>query len=175
MTELIDLKEFLANKKIIHSETATKLTEGLTFLLENEKDADIITYNSTINFLINNVDILKINDEGNVYYEIPIERIGDIIDNIHLENFKGLNIEVCYMIGNRLFTTEKIKEFVICASIYTEFKLRLTFLEKPKNDDEFKIVFRNYLINTKDRQLLTRNPVKSEYINYIDGVAIVNF
>ncbi len=89
MTELIDLKEFLANKKNIHSETATKLTEGLTFLLENEKDADIITYNSTINFLINNVDILKINDEGNIYYEIPIERIGDIIDNIHLENFKG--------------------------------------------------------------------------------------
>ena len=54
MTEIIDLDNFLVNKKIIHSTTATKYIEGLTFFLNNEKNADIITYNSTINFLINN-------------------------------------------------------------------------------------------------------------------------
>ena len=175
MTDIIDLKEFLANKKIIHSEIATDFTKGLTFFLENEKDADIITYNSTINFLINNIDIFKTNNNGNVYYEIPIERAGDIIDNIHLENTGDLNIEICYMIGNRLFTNEKIKEFVMCASMYTEFKLRLTFLEKPKNNDEFKIIIRNHLINKKNKELLLKNLVKTEFINYIDGVALVNF
>ena len=71
------------------------------------------------------------------------------IINYELENINNLNIEVSYIIGNRLFTTEKIKEFVMCASIYTEFKLRLTFLEKPKNNDEFKIIIRNHLINKK--------------------------
>jgi len=175
MTEIIDLKEFLANKKIIHSEIATDFTKGLTFFLENEKDADIITYNSTINFLINNIDILKIDYRGLKYYEIPIERAGDIIDNIHLENTNNLNIEVSYIIGNRLFTTEKIKEFVMCASIYTEFKIRLTFLEKPKNNNEFKIVFKNHIINRKNRELLLKKPVKTEFINYLDGVALVNF
>ena len=47
----------------------------------------------------------------------PVRRnddIDDIIDNIHLENINNLNIEVSYIIGNRLFTTEKIKEFVPC-------------------------------------------------------------
>ena len=111
MTEIIDLDNFLVNKKIIHSTTATKYIEGLTFFLNNEKNADIITYNSTINFLINNIDILKIDYRGLKYYEIPIERAGDIIDNIHLENTGDLNIEICYMIGNRLVTNEKIKEF----------------------------------------------------------------
>ena len=175
MTEIIDLKEFLENKKIIHSTTATKYIEGLTFFLNNEKNADIITYNSTINFLINNIDIFKINDKGYKYYEISIERAGDIIDDIHLENTNNLNIEVSYIIGNRLFTTEKIKEFVMCASIYTEFKIRLTFLEKPKNNNEFKIVFKNYIINRKNRELLLKNPVKTKYINYINGIALVNF
>ena len=175
MTEIIDLDNFLVNKKIIHSTTATKYIEGLTFFLNNEKNADIITYNSTINFLINNIDIFKINDKGYKYYEILIEKTGDIIDDIHLENTNNLNIEVSYIIGNRLFTTEKIKEFVMCASIYTEFKIRLTFLEKPKNNNEFKIVFKNYIINRKNRELLLKNPVKTKYINYINGIALVNF
>jgi len=48
--EIIDLNDFLSNKKIIHCETATNYAEGLKFLLENEKDADIITYNSSMNF-----------------------------------------------------------------------------------------------------------------------------
>ena len=175
MTEIIDLKEFLENKKIIHSETATNFIKGLTFFLDNQKNTDIITYNSTINFLINNIDIFKINDKGYKYYDISIERASDIIDDIHLENTNNLNIEVSYIIGNRLFTTEKIKEFVMCASIYTEFKIRLTFLEKPKNNNEFKIVFKNYIINRKNRELLLKNPVKTKYINYMNGVALVNF
>ena len=63
----------------------------------------------------------------------------------------------------------------MCASIYTEFKIRLTFLEKPKNNNEFKIVFKNYIINRKNRELLLKNPVKTKYINYINGIALVNF
>jgi len=62
----------------------------------------------------------------------------------------------------------------MCASIYTEFKIRFTFLERPKIDDKFKITFRNYLINTKDRQILSHNPIKTEYISYLDGVSMVH-
>jgi len=169
--EIIDLEEFLSNKKRIHNENITNFNEGLVFLLENEKNTDIITYNSSINFLVYNVDMFKINKEGFLYHDFTIERVADIISDIQIENISNVKIEITYLIANKELTSEKIKEFVMCASIYTEFKVRITFLEKPKYNDIFKIIIKNYLLNTNDKQILSRNAIKTKNVIYNNGVA----
>ena len=112
-------------------------------------------------------NFIHIQDVANVFH-FAIENYDKMKKNVYNVGLSNANLSKEELL-------EKIKEFVMCASMYTEFKLRLTFLEKPKNNDEFKIIIRNHLINTKDRQLLTKKPVKTEFINYIDGVALVNF
>ncbi len=169
--EIIDLEEFLSNKKRIHNENITNFNEGLVFLLENEKNTDMITYNSSIKFLVYNVDMFKINKEGFLYHDFTIERVADIISDIQIENISNVKIEITYLIANKELTSEKIKEFVMCASIYTEFKVRITFLEKPKYNDTFKIIIKNYLLNTNDRQILSRNAIKTKNVIYNNGVA----
>jgi len=54
--------------------------------------------------------------------------------------------------------------------MYNDFKIRVTFLEKPNADDKFKVIMRNYLLNTEDRKLLSIGPIKCDDIIYFNGV-----
>jgi len=56
--------------------------------------------------------------------------------------------------------------------MYEDFQIRVTFLEKPKINDEFKILLRYYLINTVDRMKLATNRIETENFIYTNGVCI---
>jgi hypothetical protein len=169
MENTIILKDFLSSKRILHSDTASNYTDGLRFFIENENNSDITTYNYTKDFLLLNVDVLGKDKEGKYFYEYSVERFGDIVDNI---SSPDVNVQLTYYIGGIKYMPEEVNQFVIVSSMYHEFKIRITFMEKPTSDNEFKILLRYYLINTSDRQKLTMSKVITENIIYSNGMAI---
>ena len=129
----------------------------------------MITYNSVRHFSINNISILKLDNKGNYFYEFSVDRHGNIIDNIFLSHSPNVNIVLSYYIGGKKYSLEEVKKIVVCASIHYEFKIRVTFLEKTNFNDEFKIIMRNYILETGDRKRLATNPLKCDNIRYYNG------
>ena len=170
MSKFIDIYDFLSNRKIIHSETATNYSDGLMFFIENKEDADAITYNSVRHFSINNVNMLELDEKGNYFYEFSVDRFTDIIDNISFEKSPNLSSQFTYYIGGKRYLPNEVKKFVTCAAVYSEFKVRITFFEKPNANDEFKMIMRNYLLNTEYRKSLARSDIKCDDIIYSNGV-----
>ncbi len=170
MSEFIDLYDFLSNRKIIHSETVTNYYDGLTFFIENKEHADTITYNSVRHISINNVSMLELDEKGNYFYEFFVDRDSDIIDNIFFEKSPNLSAQFTYYISGKRYLPNEIKKFVTCAAIYNDFKVRITFFEKPNANDEFKMIMRNYLLDTEERILLARSHIKCDNIIYSNGV-----
>ena len=165
MKNTIYLQDFLSDKTILHSKTSNNFNDAITFSVKN-KDVDIITYTYTKHFLLFGIDVLGIDSDGRCFYEYTPERIGDIIDNIHIENS---NIQLSYYINGIKFTPEEVNEFVFVSAQYSEFKIRITFFEKPKPNDEFKVFSRYYIINNKHRKTLTENNVIAKNILYLEG------
>lgn len=171
MSEFIDIYDFLSNRKIIHSETATNYSDGLMFFIENKEDADAITYNSVRHFSINNVNMLELDEKGNYFYEFSVDRNSDIIDNISFEKSPNLSAMFTYYIGGKRYLPNEVKKFVTCVWQYiVSLKVRITFFEKPNANDEFKMIMRNYLLNTEDRKSLAHSDIKCDDIIYSNGV-----
>lgn len=168
----IDLQHFLSSKKNLYSETAFDYSSGIRFLVENEKNADIVTYNYTKKFTLFGIDVLQMDKEGHYFYEYSVDRIGDIVDNIMCESSTNLNVQLSYYIGGIYYTSNEVKEFVFISAAYHDFKIRITFLEKPNPSDEFEILSRYYLINPQDRELLRKNKVNTENNIYYNGMCI---
>ena len=170
MSQTIDLYDFLSNKTIIHSENATNFHDGLIFFIENKEQADAITYNSVRHFSINNISMLELDENGNYFYEFSVDRNGDIIDNIFFEKSPNLSTQFTYYIGGKRYLPNEVKKFVSCAAMYSDFKVRITFFEKPNANDEFKMTMRNYLLDTGERKSLARSDIKCDDIIYSNGV-----
>jgi len=169
---IINLKKFLSNKKILHSETTYTYDDAILFLIKNEQNADIITYN-IIHFLpLDNV--IEIDTYGYYFYEFIVKRDGDIVDNIYFESPSNLNVKLNYYIGNIKYIPEEVNEFVMVSSQYNDFKIRVTFLDKPITNDECKIILRYYLINLQDRKLLIQSNVITKNITYCNGLCYKN-
>lgn len=166
MENNIDLKHFLSSKKILHSESAVDYYSAIKFFVENEKNADIITYNYSN--ILSGISVLEIDREGNYFYEYTPEKIGDIIDNINIQSLTNLQIQLSYYIGGIKYTPEELNEFIFISAQYHELKIRITFLERPNLNDEFKLLSRYYLINSHDRDLLAKSriTVKNNIYNY---------
>ena len=170
MSQTIDLYDFLSKKNIIHSETVTNFHDGLIFFIENKEQADAITYNSVRHFSINNISMLELDEKGNYFYEFSVDRNGDIIDNIFFEKSPNLSTQFTYYIGGKRYLPNEVKKFVSCAAMYSDFKVRITFFEKPNANDEFKMIMRNYLLNPEVRKLLVHNSIKCDDIKFSGGV-----
>jgi len=170
MSQTIDLYYFLSDKTIIHSENATNFHDGLIFFIENKEQADAITYNSVRHFSINNISMLELDEKGNYFYEFSVDRNGDIIDNIFFKKSSNLRTQFTYYIGGKRYLPNEVKKFVSCAAMYSDFKVRITFFEKPKANDEFKMIMRNYLLNPEVRNLLVHNSIKCDGIKFSGGV-----
>jgi hypothetical protein len=168
----IDLYNFLSDKTIIHSEYATDYKTGLLFFVENKKCADAITYNSVRHFSIYNISMFELDEKGNYFYEFSIDKNGDIIDNITLEHLPNINAQLTYYISSKKFLPEEVNKFVICAAMYTDFKVRVTFLEKPDINSEFRVIMRNYLLQSELREMISNSPlgVKCGNIRYYNGI-----
>jgi len=132
----------------------------------------IITYNYVKNFVLFGIDVLQRDKEGYYFYEYCAERIGDIIDNITIENSKNLNVKLSYNIGGISYTSDEVKEFIFISSPYYALNIRITFLKKPNLNDEFKILSRYYLINNQDRSFLAKNMINTENHIYNNGRCI---
>ena len=174
MSDTIDLEDFLSSKKIIHSETEMNHINGIRFLIENQEkeNADIITYNYTKQFSIFGISVLEMDKKGNYFYEYYLDRNGDIIDNIRFESLSNLKVQLTYNIGGIEHTPEEIDKFVVISAQYHEFKVRITFLENPNPGDEFKILSRYYLINSQDRELLSKSRITTKNNIYNYGMCI---
>lgn len=166
---MIDLYDFLSTKQIIHNDTITDYLDAIKFFIENKEQANMITYNYIKHFSICNVSILETDKEGNYFYEFSVERHGDIIDNIHFES-PNINAQLTYYIGGIKYSPEEVNEFLIVSAPYHDFKIRVTFLEKPTFDDEFKILGRYYILDSPDRKLLAAEKVKTKNNIYNNGM-----
>ena len=96
---------------------------------------------------------------GKYFYEYSVERLGEIVSNIHLDESQNLDIKLTYYIGGIKYTPDEVNEFVLISARYHDFKIRFTFLEKPNHDYEFKLFLRYYIINNIDRKLLAQSIV----------------
>jgi hypothetical protein len=167
----IDLQNFLFNKRILHDELSNNYSDAIKYLIKNKDNADIITYENTRHFSLLNVSVLEKDADGKFFYQFGVERDGDIIDNICYETISGIPAQLSYYIGGYKYMPEEVDKFVIASSVYHDFQIRVTFLEKQTCNDEFKILSRYYLVvNTEDRKKLATSIVETENIIYSDGM-----
>lgn len=167
---IIVLSNFLKSKRILHSD-ATDFAGAMNFFLENEEKTDAITYYDTRHFLLMGVQVLEIDKNGHHFFEISVKRHGDIVDNISFESLSSLNVVISYNIGGTEYAHSEIDEFVLVAGVYQDFVIRITFLQKPTIDSEFKIMSRYYILNSQDRKLLTHSKVLTRNCFYTNGVS----
>jgi len=167
---MINLRDFLSSKRILHNETPCEYNCALRFFIENQGNADIITYENIRHFSLLNVSVLERDTEGNFFFQFSVKREGDIIDNISFESISGIPAQLSYYIGGDKYMPEEVDKFVIASSMYHDFQIRVTFLKKQTTNDEFKILSRYYLVNTEDRQKLATSRVETENIIYGDGM-----
>jgi len=170
ITNMINLNDFLSSKRILHNETPCEFNNALRFFIENQDNADIITYENTRHFSLLNVSVLERDADGKFFYQFSVKRDGDIIDNISFESISGIPAQLSYYIGGDKYMPEEVDKFVIASSMYHDFQIRVTFLEKQTCNDEFKILSRYYLVNTEDRKKLATSRVETENIIYSNGM-----
>lgn len=157
---MINLDEFLSRKKILHCENTTNYNDAFRFFVENDKKSDITSFDHVRTFSLMNTAVLEKDEDNNYYYQYFVYRYGDIVDNIRFESKTNLNVKLSYYIENKKYTPEELDTFVFVAAPYSEFFVRVTFMEKPKNNDEFNVISRHYFVNSSDREtLMTANKV----------------
>lgn len=167
---IVNLADFLSSRRILHNETLLEYNDALVYCLQNRRIADIITYQNERQFVLNNISILEKDTNENLFYEFSVKRQGDIVDSIRFESTSNLNVELSYYIGGIKYMPEDFTGFVFISSLYNDFHIRITFLEKPCVDAEFKIRARYYLIDTVDRNILAESRVVTQNIIYSEGM-----
>lgn len=159
---------------MLQSVTCKNNTDAIMVLLGKNKDI-VSTYNETKNFSLGSDD-LKIDNYGNYYYEYPVLRISDIVDNIRVEH---PNIKVTYHIGSNtqeyIYNSDTFKEFILISTPFQRLRIRVTFLERPKTFPlEFSIHWRNYVMDGKCRLDLVKHKVITETLIYSGGLSAPN-
>jgi len=167
--EILDLQTFLSTKKILnHLASNGEFNDALMFLIQNQHNANIITYENARQFVISNIMVFEKDNNGNYYYQFPVKRDGDLVDNIRFESM-NLKANLTFYIGGIKYEQEEFNEFVIISSQFNEFEIRVNFHEKPSPNDEFKILSRYYLCNPEERRLLCTCQVVTKNNVYCKG------
>lgn len=145
------------------------------FFVLNEQNADIITYEKTNQIvLLSDIETLGRDRAGHYYYDYNVEKEADIFDNIFCKSTNS-NIQLTYFIGDNKYTPEEVSEFILLSAQNHEFKIRITFLDKPATYNKepyyaFTISLRYYLLNTQDRRTFLNSIVTSNNTMYKDGM-----
>jgi hypothetical protein len=173
MSAHIKLYDFLSSKRILHDDLSTDSKDATEFLVKNAKIADIVSYDHTKHIAMYNVAMLEVDKDGKHFYEYNVNRDNiDIIQNIHTDN---QDLKLSYYAGGVEYTSDELTEFILCAAMYSDFKIRVTFLKKPKSEDEFKIYSRHYIVSGecgKDRKELMKNTIITNNILYYNGCSL---
>ena len=163
----INYNEFMKNLTIKHCNTAKNFQNALEYYVQEK--INMVTYNTTNKFLLFSAGFLQADENGNYFYEfIPI-RDCDIIDNIKIDPIDK-NIKITYHIGRQQYNPQDIKEFIVVASPYNDFRIRLTFLEKPTENFEFFVHLRNYIMDSELRTKLRMSKLITDSNIYEYGV-----
>lgn len=170
MRDTINLCDYIKEREFIHNEEIYSYTEGLSLLVQQPKSVSGITYYFTNQFSLANIDVLKIDNIGQYYYEFSPERNGDIIDEIKYETNTDLDAKLTYNIGGIEYLPEEFNEFLFVSALYNEFKIRIIFMRKPEIDDKFNIHSRYWLFDSEPRRFLQRSKVITKYNMYSNGV-----
>jgi len=165
----INYNEFMKNSTIIHCDTAMNYYNALEFFILHKEQIDMVTYNNTNRFLLFSTGILQTDENNNYFFEFTPKRDIDIMDNIKIEPINN-NVKITYFIGEIEYDPQIVKEFVIVAASYHEFKIRLTFLEKPTENFEFFIYSRNYIMKNNIRKKLRINKLLTNSNIYDQGL-----
>ncbi len=177
MENVIYYDKFMDERHVLHCDTAKDSEDCLRFLIENEKNADIVSYNKTDKFSLLSVDVLKTDENNNYYYDFYVARTGDILDNISFKLLnQNINTKISFYIGGYQFDPNIVKEVIFCAAMYHEFKIRITFLEKPLNEIEFAINSRVYFLGDKHRKQMAKSTIitKTNIYRYGDCLQLNN-
>jgi len=151
----IDLYEFLSKLNIVHT-TLTNNHDTLMYLVENEnKKIDCTTYKHVDNFLLFNVDVMKINSEGKYYYECPLHKDADMVGDFKLETQLKMNANI--LVNNDSYTFEEMDKLIHLTSQYSDTRIQFTFLEKPNIDDKFTLYHTKYYLNSDLRRKLAHS------------------
>jgi hypothetical protein len=167
----INYDDIINNLKISYSDIINNMTDGVKFLFESHTDG--ISYNKTKEFLLFNVAVLEKDNNGYYFHEYSLEREGDIIYNFNFDSTHE-NVRFHYIIDGYKYEIDELDEFIIVAAPYSEIKIRVTFLEELKMDNELKISYyisyKIYLFNKDIRNFLINNPIKTKSNIYTDGI-----
>ena len=163
-----DYDTFIKSIDIIHDDSIDNINDALGLLVEKEKSVSY--YTKTILKLCN-VDVMELDKQGNYIYEYTIKGHNiDIVDNITFTS-NNKNVKMIFNVGGRLY--DNINTLLMLLSSYTEIKLRFYFTENPKNGDEISLSYRNYLLNSKERNELQKyNVVLTDTNKYSNGMCL---
>jgi len=95
------------------------------------------------------------------------------MDNIEVRPVSE-KIKITYYIGGQQYEPRVVKEFIIVASPYHEFKIRITFLEKPTENFEFVVHSRNYIMDSELRKKLMVSRLITDSNIYYQGMCLKN-
>jgi hypothetical protein len=169
LKNLINYNDFMSGKKILHTNDANNYNDALHFKISNEDIADAITYNEKQSFAINNIDVLGKTYDGKYYYNYILPTYADVIDNILVECDE--NVEIKYLLGGVEYKVGELNEYLVRSCVYHTFIIRIIFLQKPKNETEFNILFRNYIFNLEHRKILGSRPFITSSTIYYNGIS----
>ena len=162
-----DYDTFIKSIDIIHDDSIDNINDALGLLVEKEKSVSY--YTKTILKLCN-VNFMEVDKNGSYIYDYKINRQVDIIDNITFTS-NNKNVKIIFDIGGRLY--DNVNTLLMLLSSYTEIKLRFYFTEIPKNGDEISLSYRNYLLNSKERNELQKyNMVLTDTNKYSNGMCL---
>jgi len=176
MTE-INYNEFMKNANITHSDMAMNYHNALEFFIlhrgTHKGQMDMVTYYNKEKFLLFSAGFLQADENDNYFFEYTPKRDCDIMDNIEVRPVSE-KIKITYYIGGQQYDPHNMKEFIIVASPYHEFKIRITFLEKPTENFEFVIHSRNYIMEPELRKKLMVSRLITDSNIYYQGMCLKN-
>ena len=177
MTTTINYDEFMKNAFIVHSDTAMDYNNALKFFIlqreTREEKIDMVTYNNKKKFLLFSAGFLQTDENDNYFFEYTPKRYCDIMDNIDVSP-KNENIKISYFIGGHQYDALVVKEFIFFAAMYHDFKIRITFIEKPSENFEFIVHSRNYIIESELRKKIMLSKLTTYSNIYYQGMCIKN-
>ena len=173
MTTTIKYDEFMKNASIVHSDMEMNYHNAVKFFIleTHKKKIDMVTYYNKDKFLLFSTAFLKADEKDNYFFEYTPKRDCDIMDNIEVSP-KNENIKITYYIGGHLYDARVVKEFIFVAAMYHEFKIRITFLEKPTENFEFVVHSKKYIIESELRKKIMLSKLTTDSIIYYNGMCV---
>ena len=172
--DVLNYNDFMSDKThVLHNDGVydnddTKHRETIQMMLDDE-NCEVVTNNSTVRIEMKNVSLM-VDENGRYYFERILPKHGDVIDNFTCTSSKQVTFE--HVIGGLCYSSSYVGEIIACAA-HINIIVRVTFLEKPNDDDVVDISHRNlFFKNIEERKRLITQIVSTENFLYRGGCIV---